>query len=349
MTKRNLDRAVVVVTGASSGIGRATALEFARRGALLALAARDDEALADVAAECALEGGRAITVPTDVTNPAAVKYLAESAARTYGRIDIWVNNAGAGALGGFTETPVEVHDQIIRTNLMGYLHGAYAVMPLFKQQHEGILINNISFGAWFPAPYAVAYAASKYGVLGFSEALRAEYQDYPQIHVCNVFPSFINTPGINRHSANYTGHRIGGAATAADPHKVALAILALAQSPRDEITVGALASLARVSHRLSPRLSGWVAARATESSLNSSEPAPPTAGALFQSGDEPKGIYGADPQPRFRAQLAAAGAAVVLGFMATRWLRPKLANAPRVSTPQTRGMGGTGSRPDAAA
>lgn len=324
MTKRNLDRAVVVITGASSGIGRATAIEFAQQGALLALAARDDEALADAAAECALVGGRAITVPTDVTNPAAVKYLAESAARTYGRIDVWVNNAGAGALGGFTETPMEVHDQVIRTNLMGYLHGAHAVMPLFKQQREGILINNISFGAWFPAPYAVAYTASKYGVLGLSEALRAEYRDQPGIHVCNVFPSFINTPGINRHSANYTGHSIGAASTAADPHKVARAILSLAESPRDEVTVGALAGMARVSHKLSPRLSGWVAARATESSLHHSEPAAPTDGSLFHSSDQPKGIYGADPRPRHRAQLAAAGAAMVLGFMASRWLRLKL-------------------------
>lgn len=326
MAGHDLDESVVVITGASSGIGRATAIAFARRGASLVLAARDGGALANAVAECTAAGGRAIAVPTDMTDPAAVSYLAESAVEAFDRIDVWVNNAGAGAIGAFTETPIEAHDQVIRTNLLGYVHGAYAALPLFQRQQKGILINNISFGAWFPAPYAAAYTASKYGVLGFSEALRAELQDAREIHICNVFPSFINTPGVAGHAANYSGSKVSGAGSAADPFKVAAAIVSVARRPRNTVPVGALASMARLGQSLSPGLSRWLATRLTDASMGSAEPAPSSDGALFETGPDSarKRIYGSDPRPRHNSQLAVFGAAVALGFMASRLLKPKL-------------------------
>lgn len=328
MTKLNVSEAVVVVTGASSGIGRATAIGFARRGALLALAARDDDALADVAAECALAGGRAIAVPTDVTNPAAVRYLAESTIQTYGRIDVWVNNAGVGAIGGFDETPIRVHDQVIRTNLLGYLHGAHAVLPFFKKQQKGVLINNISFGAWLAAPYAVAYSASKYALVGYSEALRAELKGYSRIHVCDVFPSFINTPGLSQNAANYSGSRITSSGLAISPHKVAHAIVALAEQPRDTVTVGAFASFTKVLHSLCPTLSREIAARLSTTALNASGSAPTTDGALFVPRRDDKRIYGTAPSGGRNVQLAAGGAAIVLGFVVSRLIKFRLM-APR--------------------
>src|SRR3954470_1945282 len=162
----SLSGKTVVITGASSGVGRAIALEFARQGAKLVLGARRRLVLDEVVEECKELGGTAMAVTTDVTDADAVKRLAATAMEFSGAIDIWVNNAGVLAAGPFEETPVEVHDEVIRINLMGYIHGAHAAIPYFKQQKRGILINNISLGGWFPTPYAVGYSASKFGLRG---------------------------------------------------------------------------------------------------------------------------------------------------------------------------------------
>ena len=153
---RVLGGASVVITGASSGIGRAAALAFARRGASLTLAARRDAVLHEAAAACEAEGGRALAVPTDVGDSEAVRQLTRRAIEAFGKIDVWINNAGVGAVGAFVETPIEAHDQVVRTNLLGYMHGAHAVLPHFLERGAGVLINNLSFGAWVPAPFATA-------------------------------------------------------------------------------------------------------------------------------------------------------------------------------------------------
>src|SRR5437868_9716458 len=116
----SLSGKTVVITGASSGVGRATALEFARKGATLILAARRRLALDEVVNACKELGGNAMAVTTDITDADAVKRLAATA-REFGKaIDIWVNNAGVLAAGPFEETPAEIHDEVIRINLMGY-------------------------------------------------------------------------------------------------------------------------------------------------------------------------------------------------------------------------------------
>jgi len=204
----------VVITGASSGIGLATALAFARAQARVVLRARGEAPLARAAAACRELGARALAVPGDVTQPAAMHRLAERAAEFGdGGIDVWVNNAGVGAVGLFDETPVAAHEQVVRINLLGYLHGAHAVLPFFKAARKGVLVNIVSLGAWAPSPYGVSYTASKFGLRGFSEALRAELVDYPQIRICDIFPATADTPGM-RHSANYTGKALRSAAAA---------------------------------------------------------------------------------------------------------------------------------------
>src|SRR5690606_30491066 len=105
-------------------------------------------------------GAKATSVPTDVTDANAVKRLAAAAIQFAGRIDVWINNTGAGAVGIYTETPLESHEQVIKINLLGYMYGAHAILPHFIKQEAGTLINTLSLGSWVPQPYTVAYSAS---------------------------------------------------------------------------------------------------------------------------------------------------------------------------------------------
>jgi NAD(P)-dependent dehydrogenase (short-subunit alcohol dehydrogenase family) len=207
-TVQQFNNNLVVITGASSGIGRAAAHAFADKGARLVLGACDEAALNEVVEECAARGASALAVRTDVTNSEQMRALAEQAAAFGdGRIDIWINNAGVAAVGSFEETPLEAHEQVLQTDLLGYLRGAYVAMPYFKAQKRGILINTLSLGSWVAQPYAVAYSASKYGLRGLSEALRGELYDYPEIHVCDIYPAVMDTPGF-RDGGNFTGHAL---------------------------------------------------------------------------------------------------------------------------------------------
>jgi len=132
---------VVVITGASSGIGKATALEFARRGASLVVAARRGNALEDLVAECQALGAQARAVPADVSDEAAVRNIAKEAVRRFGKIDIWINNAGVSAAGKLEQLPSDVFRRIIDVNLFGCVHGAKAALPVFREQGRGVLIN----------------------------------------------------------------------------------------------------------------------------------------------------------------------------------------------------------------
>src|SRR5918911_2162180 len=198
---------VVVVTGASSGIGRATAHAFAKRGASLMLAARSDQQLDIVERECADLGVRAIGVPTDVADNEQIERLGARAEEEYGRVDVWVNNAGLLLLGRIDEAPVEDFERIIQTNLMGTAYGSRVALKHFRQRGQGTLINVSSIVSGMGQIYSSAYTASKWGVRGLSEALRMEVADQPGIHVCTVMPSAIDAP-IFQHAANYTGQDI---------------------------------------------------------------------------------------------------------------------------------------------
>jgi short-subunit dehydrogenase len=280
--KRTLKQAVVVIVGASSGIGRATALAFASRGAWLVLAARREALLRALADDCERAGGRALAVPTDVTDAQAVQRLAQVAAGAYGgRIDIWINNAGVGAVGEFTAVPIATHEQVIRTNLLGHLYGAHAVLPHFKRLGRGVLINTVSVGGWAPLPYAVAYSASKVGLRGYSEALRGELSGWPHIHVCDVFPAFIDTPGF-QHSANYIGRELKPMPPVYPAERVARAMVALAVRPRAAVSVGSTAILARVLHALSGRLYAMASARFLRSYFARAPAAAIGDGAVFE-------------------------------------------------------------------
>lgn len=286
-----LSQKTVVITGASSGVGRAAALAFAEAGAHVVLAARRQDALEEVAKECRTKGIEAEVVVTDVGDPQAMKTLAAQAIERFGGIDVWINNAGVGAVGEFTDTPIAAHERVIRTNLLGYINGAYAVLPHFKERQAGVLINTLSVGAWAPAPYSVAYSASKFGLRGFSEALRAELSHHEGIHVCDVFPAFLDTPGI-AHAGNYTGREIKPIGPLSDPRRVAQAMVRLALQPRDAVTVGAAAAAVKWGHGLAPGLVASLLARGVQAYLRKAPPVRKTAGNLFAPAPGPARIDG---------------------------------------------------------
>jgi len=304
---------LVVITGASSGIGRATAQAFARQRARLVLAARDRAALDEVVAQCQAQGAAALAVCTDVTSSEQMQALAAEAA-TFGdgRIDIWVNNAGVGAVGDFEQTPLEAHEQVLQTDLLGYLRGAYVAWPYFKKQKRGILINTLSLGSWVAQPYAAAYSASKYGLRGLSEALRGELGEYRDIHVCDIYPAVMDTPGF-RDGANFTGHALKPPPPVYDPHRVAEAMVSCALNPKPTTTVGSAAVLARAAHFLLPgfpQLSGWL----TRWGLNRSPASDTSSGNLFAPPSGQRRVEGGWRKPARRpTPLLVAGAALLLG------------------------------------
>jgi short-subunit dehydrogenase len=308
--------AVVVITGASSGIGEATAHAFAREGSNLVLAARDLPALEEVARACEASGVRAIAVETDVTDPAAVARLADTARNTFGTIHIWMSNVGVGAVGRFQDTPIEAHEQVIRANLLGHINDAHAVLPTFLRNGRGIFINMISLGGFAAAPFATAYSASKFGLRGFSEALRAELADHPDIHICDIYPAFVDTPGL-KHGANYVGREISAPPPVVDARHVAAAIIRIAKRPRATTTVGSVTTATRIAHLLAPDLAARSLGRFMQSCFDRAPKAAISSGNLFAPPPTAGGIDGGfrspGRRPRRVALLALTG---VLGVAA---------------------------------
>ena len=227
---RSISGKVVVVTGASSGVGLATAQKFAEAGCSLVLAARGEEALKKATEECRNLGATVFYKQTDMSIAKEVQQLVEFALDKLGRIDIWVNNAGVMASGKFEDIPMDIGEQVIKTNLFGYMHGAYYVLPVFKEQDEGILINNVSIAGYMPAPFSAIYSATKHGIKGLMSGLQSEYSIYPNIHICNIYPQVQRSTG-NMHSAKYSGLDFKIPPFAADPKDTAQLMLNLAKCP----------------------------------------------------------------------------------------------------------------------
>ncbi|WP_210481220.1 SDR family NAD(P)-dependent oxidoreductase [Naasia sp. SYSU D00948] len=233
---RRLRGSVVVLVGASSGIGRATALLLAEHGVTLALAARSAETLEEVARECRARGGRAIAVPTDVSDESQVERLVRTVVDEFGRIDAWVGLASVFAYGRFEDTPREVFRQQLETNLFGQVFSARAVLPVFRSQGGGHLVFVASVYSRVTSPYASGYITSKHALFGFAEVLREEIQR-DGIAVSTVLPSTIDTP-IYQHAANYSGREAHPLPPIVAPERAAAAILRVLRRPRRTTVVG---------------------------------------------------------------------------------------------------------------
>ena len=191
-----------MVTGASSGIGRAAALAFAARGDRLVLAARGRRDLQAVADLCG--GVDVLVVPTDVTSGDEVTELAEAAVDRFGRIDIWVDSAAVMAYGRFEDIPAEVFDRTVGTDLLGTANVARAALREFRRRGAGTLNLLGSLLGGITAPYMSAYVTSKWGHRGLARVLQHETRDAPDIHVCLLSPGSVDTP-IYTSAANYAG------------------------------------------------------------------------------------------------------------------------------------------------
>jgi short-subunit dehydrogenase len=258
MGKRDLQRIAgrtYVVTGASSGFGRGVAEMLGQQRANVVLAARRTAVLEEVATSIRASGGRALVVGTDVSDPEAVARLAQSTVNTFGRIDVWINNAGVGAIGRFEEIPIADHTRVVDVNLKGVIFGSHVAMRQFKAQGQGVLINLGSVESQVPLAYHASYAATKAGIWALGRTLTEEIRLAGlkrQIKVVTIMPWAADTP-FWQHAANYSGRK-GRMTAMDDPQKVVRAIVWSSLHPREELPVGWKAQSVSTFHTIAPDL-----------------------------------------------------------------------------------------------
>lgn len=253
MKLKPIDQQVVVLMGASSGIGRLAALEFARRGAKVVVSARSEEGLRTLVDEIRQSGGEAIYLVADTAQFEQAKAVADRAVRTYGRLDTWVHLAAVALYATFEQTTPQEFEQVIKITLIGQANGAMAALPHLKHK-GGALIHITSVEAVRAFPFHSAYAAAKHGVAGMVEAMRSEFEHagYP-ISVTNIMPPSTNTPLFNK-ARTKIGVKPMPAPPIYQPEAVVDAILHAAEHPVRDIAVGGMGKGITASQRVSPKL-----------------------------------------------------------------------------------------------
>jgi NAD(P)-dependent dehydrogenase (short-subunit alcohol dehydrogenase family) len=277
-----LNQQVVVIVGASSGIGRETARRFAARGARVVVAARSAAGLESLVREIGEAGGEAMARTCEVADPADVRALADAAVARFGRIDTWVNNAAVATYARFEETSLEEFRRIMDVNFMGQVHGFQAALPHLRREGRGALIATSSIEALVSMPLHSAYAASKHAVEGMVDALRRELMaEGVPISVTSIKPATINTPFFNN-AANHMDVKPTGMPPIYDPGMVADCILHAATHRVRDIFAGGSSKLMATTQALAPNALDRTLAKTGIEGARTDEPVPGgSAGALF--------------------------------------------------------------------
>lgn len=288
----NLRDLVVVVVGASSGFGRGAAMELSAEGASVVVAARRKHMLDQMVAEIESAGGSALAVEADVSDPRQVSAIAEAAIARFGRIDVWINNVGVGAIGYFWDIPIEDHSRLIDVNLKGLIYGAHVALRQFAQQGYGTLINTGSIDSEVPLALQNTYAATKAGVLSLSRSLNEELRlgGLNDIKVGTIMPWAVDTPWWT-HAANYTGHE-PRMAMMDDPELVVDAIVRSCLNPQEERPVGWKAKASDMSHHLMPDLTERMSANIAKKESDRGGDKAFHTGAIYQPMSDAMGMDG---------------------------------------------------------
>ncbi len=278
----NLRGKTIVITGVSSGFGRGSAIRLAELGVNVVGAARRSKVLEELDADIKSKGGKICTVRCDVSKVEDIERLAEAAVETFGRIDIWINNVGIGALGYFWDIPLSDHSRLIDVNLKGLVYGAHVAMQHFIKNKRGILINLGSIDSEVPLALQNTYAATKAGVLSLSHSLNEELKlsGHEDIKVATIMPWAADTPWWI-HAANYTGYKPRMAAMD-DPEIVVEKIIEACINPKEEMTVGPKATASNVFHQIFPGITEHLSGKVAKKESEKADPAPHSTGSIYE-------------------------------------------------------------------
>ena len=288
--KNNFRNSVVVITGASSGIGKITAIEFAKHGANVVLAARREFGLEKTARDCESYGVKAVVVPTDVSSEEEVQNLATRAIAQFGQIDIWINNAGVYMMGEIKDTPTDAIRRLMDVNFFGMVYGCKAALPHMLQRGRGHIINTGSQAGKMAYRFAATYCASKYAMTAFTDALRQELYG-TGVDVSLVMPNSTDTP-LFHYAANFAGRTIKPMEPISTAKDVADTFIRLAETKDRESYVTNFPRGLAVVHAVAPGMHDRIMARHTEKKHFKEEPARPSRGNLFQPDPSHTGISG---------------------------------------------------------
>lgn len=281
---KKLKDQVIVITGASSGIGLCTAQSAAKAGAKVVLAARSGQTLDEVVRRINADGGEAVSVVCDVSDRAQVDNLAREAIARFGRIDTWVNDAAVAIYGRLDEVSEDDSRRLFDVNFWGVVNGSLAALPHLRAQ-GGALINLGSEVSEAYVPMLGMYVASKHAVKGFTDSLRVEleYVDKAPVSVTLIQPTAVDTP-FDEHGRNYMDKAADVPTPQVDPQDVADAILKAAVKPKRSIKVGTMARVNTVAAKNFPGVADRMTARQVEN-LQRDEPNRDPAGTLHTPGE----------------------------------------------------------------